>query len=341
MTIIPYNSVNDDRLGQLLIWLKDNGVSSNCLIPASNDAGFRRYFRVKFNGNSLIAVDAPPERENTKQFIEIAKRLELGEIHTPKVHCYSLENGFMLIEDFGSSHLQALVNRSDTTRQNTIEGDSRTLYNRVLDTLITIQQNICASDLPHYDHDFLTLELGIFTEWYLQHHLNFHPTPDQKRTIDDAFDILVQSALEQPKVFVHRDYHSRNIMLTPENHIGVIDFQDAVCGPATYDPASLLRDAYLDWPIDFQISLMERHRYSLNPIPDRAVYRRWFDLMGLQRHLKILGIFSRLHHRDEKSHYLKDLPLVRRHIFRVLDSYPELENFSTLFRALPSAPEIS
>ena len=344
MTKTPYNFVSDERFQRLGSWLEGQGYSIDTLAPLSADAGFRRYFRLQIDGGTLVAVDAPPEYEDTESFLKIANKLHMSGLVTPVVHCYNLENGFMLLSDLGSQHLQDCATPNDVDT-------AQPLYYEALHELIKMQRNTKVDDLQIYTADFLRQELMLFPEWYLQRHHQFKYNATTEKQLQRCFDLCIDSALEQPGVFVHRDYHCRNLMIQPGNKIAIIDFQGAVAGPVTYDLVSLLRDAYVEWPESFIDPLLELHYHSLQTTSHcqastvtgsikgttMSTYRRWFDLMGLQRHLKILGIFCRLHYRDGKSHYLDNIPLVRKHVEAVCTKYPELSVLHELLAQIPHA----
>jgi len=273
MTKTPYNSVSDERLRQLCSWLNGQGYCADTLTPMSADAGFRRYFRLHIDGKSLIAVDAPPEHEDSESFVAIANRLHSSGLVTPKIHGYNLEKGFMLLSDLGSLHLQDAATPADTA-------SAAPIYKKALLTLLKIQACTPADGLPEYSADFLRQELQIFTEWYLQRHLNHQCSNATNSLIERCFDLCIESAMEQPVVFVHRDYHCRNLMVQADNEIAIIDFQGALRGPVTYDLVSLLRDAYVEWPETFLAPLLEMHRRSLSELPCRlnvstSTYRKW------------------------------------------------------------------
>lgn len=342
MTKTPYNFVSDERFQQLRTWLIGQGYNTNNLIPLSADAGFRRYFRLQIDRGTLVAVDAPPEYEDTAAFLNVARRLNKTGLLTPEVHCYNLEKGFMLLSDLGSLHLQ------DTATPDNIE-IAQPLYNKALRALIQMQGNTATAGLPVYSAEFLRQELELFPQWYLQKHLQYNGNAKTKKQLQLCFDLCIDSAQEQPAVFVHRDYHCRNLMIQANNDIAIIDFQGAMLGSVTYDLVSLLRDAYVEWPESFIEPMLKMHYQSLqvtlsntatgSTASDKDMnmdtYRRWFDLMGLQRHLKILGIFCRLHYRDGKSHYLDNIPLVRKHVVAVCQNYPELSVLHDLLMQLP------
>ncbi len=316
----------DARYGDLTAWIGSTLGHIEEIRPASSDASFRRYFRVVKDGHSLIVMDAPPDREPVGAYVRIARRLlEIG-LNVPEIIAGDEDRGFLLLSDLGETpYLQRLVSGTSTT------GDVDRLYGDALAALITLQTGGLTDPgfLPPYDSDLLRREMDLFPQWYLAKHLGRAPNAGEQRLLDQAFEALVSSALEQPQVWVHRDYHSRNLMQTAHNNPGILDFQDAVLGPITYDLVSLLKDAYVAWPrkqvnewvtgfcqLEIDSGLVEQR------CEDR--FQRWFDLMGVQRHLKVAGIFARLNYRDGKSWYLSDIPRVLGYVEEVLPLYPEL-----------------
>ncbi|HPY41460.1 MAG TPA: phosphotransferase [Thiolinea sp.] len=308
----------DVRLEQLTEWINTlpdwQGAS---LAPASADASFRRYFRVTKNNNTAIAMDAPPEKENCAPFVDITSRLQEAEVAAPVIYAQNLLDGFLLLEDFGNLPLLNLLDP--------LNADP--LYESAMDALLHIQQ-ADIEGLPEYSTEFLRREVDLMPEWFLKKHLGFAEEDIPYKLIDTTFNNLIEAVLEQPVSFVHRDYHSRNLMLTKEDKLGVIDYQDAVWGPITYDLVSLLRDCYVVWPQQrVKRWALAFHKEAINagvlPPIDEISFLRWFDLMGLQRHLKVLGIFARLNHRDGKSGYLKDLPLTLSYVLTVGSQHPE------------------
>ncbi|WP_036552546.1 aminoglycoside phosphotransferase family protein [Neptunomonas japonica] len=320
------------RLSALLEWIEELRASFEVdiddgweLQPVSGDASFRRYFRVSSNGNSWIAVDAPPEHENSKAFVEIADAWRKQGVHVPKVISVDLMQGFMLLSDFGDRlYLPALV-----------DGGAEKLYRCAIDELFKIQQCEKGS-LPHYDKAMLQREMSLFCEWFLEGLLEVDLTPLDRGGLRSSFESLERSALEQPLVCVHRDFHSRNLMITSVDAPGVIDFQDAVKGPITYDLVSLFRDCYISWPDDDVYKWVEQFRLGLiskgllSDDVSTASFERWFDLMGMQRHLKAIGIFARLSIRDDKHGYLQDIPRTLKYIVGVCGKYSELNSFKEL-----------
>ncbi|MEM7357684.1 MAG: phosphotransferase [Pseudomonadota bacterium] len=322
----------DKRLKQIEFWLPEViGETILSLEVASADASFRRYFRATTKDGSYVVMDAPPDKEPLAPFIAIDRALlDLG-VHAPAIHAEDLEQGFLLLEDLGN-----------TTYLQKLPGSSQSLYSAAIDTLIKIQ---CGSDispdhvLPAYDAARLRQEMGLFDDWYLKRHVDVQLNEAQQLIWNDTQQILIDACLEQPQVWVHRDYHSRNLMVTDQDSPAVIDFQDMCVGPISYDLASLFKDCYIEWPRDTQHEWLEAYYLrALNTVPNvnfsLSDLLRWFDLTGLQRHLKVLGIFCRLNYRDGKSHYLGDLPLVKKYTLEVLDYYPDLNNFRRMLTSL-------
>ncbi len=319
------------RIEQLRDWLQHAvGLDVRDLAPASADASFRRYFRVHHAGGTAIAVDAPPEHEDSRPFVAVARALRGIGLNVPEILATDLARGFLLVGDLGSTLYLDVLDERRVER----------LYGDALDALLVLQARAPGIELPPYDRDRLLAELELFPTWFLDRHLDRAPDAAQRALIDAAFELLVASALEQPRVTVHRDYHSRNLMAVDTNNPGILDFQDAVVGPVTYDLVSLLRDCYIRWPRDrVEAWALGYHARAVQSGVlrecDAARFLRWFDLMGLQRHLKVLGIFARLWHRDGKPGYLDDLPLVRDYAVEVAAGYPELAALHELLVGLP------
>lgn len=323
----------DRRLAGLKRWLATVlDVTDYELQPASADASFRRYFRVRAAGATHIAMDAPPERQDLRPFLAVAARLRDLGLNVPEVLDHDLDAGFLLLTDLGERTYLRELGPATVER----------LYGDALGALVVLQAGVYtgAGLLPDYDEALLRRELEIFREWYLGRHLGAALAPPQQQALEAASNVLVGAALDQPRVWVHRDYHSRNLMVTARNNPGILDFQDAVVGPVTYDLVSLLRDCYIAWPrdqvIDWAKGYYELARQSGLPVgEDEERFLRWFDLMGVQRHLKAAGIFARLHHRDGKSGYLADLPRTLGYVLEVSAGYPELAGLYRLLAALP------
>ena len=287
--------------------------------PASADASFRRYFRATLpDGSTYIVMDAPPSHEDCRPFIRVAELFGATGAHVPKVHAQDLEQGFLLLSDLGgTTYLSQLTAES-----------APALYRAAWQALILIQQGSRPDVLPAYDRELLKRELELFPEWYIGKHLGYELTDLQRATLNAVFAMLLANNLAQPQVFVHRDYHSRNLMVHTDNP-GVLDFQDAVYGPITYDLVSLLRDAYIDWEeeqeLDWVIRYWEDARRAGLPVhADFGEFYREYEWMGAQRQIKVLGIFARLYHRDGKDGYLKDMPRVMGYLRHACGRYREL-----------------
>ena len=287
------------------------------LESASADASFRSYWRTFSAGQTLIVMDAPPNLEDIRPWLDIARRLSGAGLHAPQIRAADAESGFVLMSDLGARLYLPELNDASADR----------LYADAMDALLVMQTSVDASDLPPYDQPRLLAEMELMPEWFLSRHLGFTPDCDQWDVIEAAFVALAQSAQRQEQVFVHRDFHSRNLLVCEQANPGILDFQDAVRGPITYDLVSLLRDCYIDWPPERVDHWAEQYRQRLVHAGvtriDAEGFRRGFDLMGLQRHLKVLGIFCRLWYRDGKAGYLNDLPLVWRYTREVGLRHPE------------------
>lgn len=314
----------DQRLDELTHWVHQERPTAT-LEVASADASFRRYFRVQQGQSTWVAMDAPPDKETLIPFIDITERLLAQKVNAPSIFQRSTDQGFLLLSDLGSTpYLPELA--TDT---------ADALYGDAFSALLKIQQANTAG-LPLYDDALLQLEMDLMPEWFLSTHLGIELFSADQQALQDVFNCLKANALAQPQVFVHRDYHSRNLMVTGENNPGVIDYQDAVLGPVCYDLVSLLRDCYIAWPemrvYDWvaQYQKLATEQGLMQAVSPDA-FRRWFDLIGLQRHIKVLGIFARLNHRDGKASYLKDLPLTLSYVVTVAKRYPELSGLLALF----------
>ena len=318
----------DIRLEELKKWIKSKLNWQNTTIEvASADASFRRYFRVQYDNSTYIAMDAPPEKEDILPFIDITQRLLACGIHAPKIIAQSESLGFLMLEDLGS-----------TPYQEQLDKYADKLYFDAMQALIKMQK-ADTSGLEHYDEKHLNDEMELMPEWFLKKHLKIQLNKDQELTIKQCFDALNQNILKQNNGFVHRDYHSRNLMIVENNNPAIIDYQDAVYGPITYDLVSLLRDCYVcwsnsqveKWALQYRNMAIEA---GLIDNIDKKDFIRWFDLMGLQRHIKVLGIFCRLWHRDGKENYLNDLPLTLSYVINVGKKHPETQPLIALFEAL-------
>lgn len=314
--------ISDDiRKITLLDWLENDLLMPvSRLEPASSDASFRRYFRINVEDRHLIAMDAPPDKENIAQFIKVAELLRPTGVKVPAIYHRNLDEGFLILEDFGSTSYLDCLNADNVSD----------LYGNALASLYQLQSHadIINADLPHYDEALLERELRIFEDWFLN---QFMDVTIPAMLWDNVRRLLINSALAQPVTCVHRDFHSRNLMILNSETPGVIDFQDAVIGPITYDLVSLLRDCYIAWPQARIEHWLQRYYSQLQQAGlidcTLPAFTRWFDLMGMQRHLKAIGIFARLHLRDGKSGYLKDIPRTLAYVLAQAEKYPELADF--------------
>jgi hypothetical protein len=318
---------SDSRLAALTRWVVgDLGFSGGRIEPASADASFRRYFRLTRGADSYIVMDAPPEKEDVTAFVRIARLLADMNLNVPIVLAGDVRNGFLLLSDLGSRHyLDELRAERAVDR----------LYDDALEALVIMQTagGAAAGALPAYDRALLLREMELLPQWFLGRHLGMAIGAHERGLLDRLFGALVEAALSQPVTFVHRDYHSRNLLLAARNNPGIIDFQDAVRGPLTYDAVSLLKDCYIVWPPERVRGWLFEYRKKLAAAgvgvgADAAEFLRWFDLLGLQRHLKVLGIFARLYYRDGKRGYLKDLRRVLDYARTTAAVYPETAEFA-------------
>ena len=314
---MPRCAVDDQRLEAGRRWAEEQLGGAVEMAPASSDASFRRYFRARRGGRSWILMDAPPEKEDCRPFVALAKAMRAVGLNVPEVLAADLGRGYLLLTDLGETPYLAVL---DGDRADALYGDA-------MEALLRLQRAQPPADLPRYDRALLEDELALFTDWFLGRHLEMTPPDEWPRVAE----ILVGAALEQPVVWVHRDYHSRNLMYTEDHNPGILDFQDAVLGPVSYDLVSLLRDCYIAWPEDRIQGWVRRYHRRLRDKGvvraevDEITFRRWFDRMGMQRHLKAIGIFARLNHRDGKPGYLNDIPRTLRYLQRVGANDPARE----------------
>lgn len=312
-----------ERLTALQHWLLQVLEGANVsLVLASTDASFRHYYRCEHGGRSLIVMDAPPDKENTAPFIHVSHLLNSVGLNAPEILAANPEQGFLLLTDLGEEDYLSALNT----------GTAEVLYADALNALLEMQTRLLksAQSLPKYDAEFLCQEMELFREWYLMRHCGLALSDQQQTDLELVFHLLAESAVAQPQVFVHRDYHSRNLMVTSDNNPGILDFQDAMLGPITYDLVSLLRDCYIAWPRE-QVegwALGYLHRVQDTGVVDNQLndqtLLQWFDWMGVQRHLKAAGIFARLSLRDDKHGYLDDIPRTLGYVREVCERYPEL-----------------
>ncbi|WLG84377.1 phosphotransferase [Pseudomonas cucumis] len=329
----------DVRLQHLKVWLDEQlailfaaqgwgAVPPATLTAASSDASFRRYFRWEGEGRSFVVMDAPPPQENCKPFVDIAFLLAKSGINVPKIHAEDLERGFLLLNDLGNKTYLDVIDSENADD----------LFKDALQALLAFQQLPMVAPLPSYDVALLRRELELFPEWYVKRELGIEFDSAQQTLWQQVSDLLIDSALAQPKVLVHRDYMPRNLMLSEPNP-GVLDFQDAVYGPVTYDVTCLFKDAFLSWPEERVRGWLEDYWQQAGALdipvqPDFEDFLRASDLMGVQRHLKVIGIFARICHRDGKPRYLGDVPRFFAYIDAVIARRPELAELGELLASL-------
>lgn len=321
---------NPGRLVRLQQWVAEVlPAPLRVFETASADASFRRYFRAGTAEASYIVMDAPPEHEDCRPYIHVAQLFRAAGANTPEILAENLAEGFLLLTDFGNTTYLSALN------EQTADG----LYRDANASLIRIQAASRAGELPDYDEALLRRELMLFPDWYLARHLEVELSDAQRQVMESAFAAILANNLAQPQVYVHRDWHSRNLMVTDESNPGVLDFQDAVYGPITYDLASIYKDAYIVWDeervLDWTVRYWEAARKAGLPVRDDfADFYLDFEWMGVQRHIKVLGIFARLYHRDGKAGYLKDMPLVMNYLRRACERYGQLHPFLNLLDEL-------
>ena len=320
--------MSDIRLNLIKAWLElELKLNPHNIHPASGDASFRRYFRFGDIQRSYIVMDAPPEQEDIAPFARIARALKSIGINAPEIVAEEKNHGFLLLSDLGKQlYLDELS-----------EDNANSLYQRAIDALVLMQRSrtTLENDIPPYDRSLLLNEMMLFRDWLLQKHLQLSLNHHHETTLLDHFDYLATAALSQPDTFVHRDYHSRNIMHIENSPPGILDFQDAVIGPICYDLVSLLKDCYIAWPRQQTLNWCQYYfdnaqEAGILPHCEFQQFIMWFDLMGVQRHLKASGIFARLYHRDGKDGYLKDIPRTLNYIVELKGLYPQLTQLITL-----------
>lgn len=322
------------RYPLMLAWLDGLGYAQAEIKVASSDASFRQYFRLQTTAGSLIVMDCPPEQESLAGFVNIAKPMLAANLPVPEILALDLEQGFALLSDFGSQHYLDSLNGENA--------DS--LYQTALDALLQMQTGLGCEAIPAYDEALLRREMDLFHDWFLGQLLEISLNPAQQKLWQQSCEVLVANALQQPQLFVHRDYHSRNLMLLPEGACGIIDFQDAVCGPLTYDLVSLLRDCYIAWPAplveQWALAYLEQFQQLTGQSISADQFLSWFNGMGAQRHLKAVGIFARLKLRDGKGGYIKDIPRTLDYLLQESQAEANLAGLHELLQQLDLKPRV-
>ena len=311
-------------MSKIKAWLESIGWGEWSIEVASADASFRTYYRLSKDDETYVLMDSSLLLESLIPFVNMNERLEAVNVRVPHIIVKNMESGYLILRDFGSRHYLDILD----------EDNYKVLYKKAIDEIVKMQRTD-TTNLPPYDKDFLLFEMELMEEWYLGKYLDVSLTKEQKNIIKTTLDTIADVVLEQPQgVFVHRDFHSRNIMLTPKDDIGIIDFQDARVGAITYDLVSLLKDCYIEWDKEEVNELALYYRDGVGLDVDDATFIRWFDFMGLQRHIKVLGIFARLSLRDGKDGYLDDIPLTMKYVLETASKYPETKELVTLLNKL-------
>lgn len=313
-------------MDKIFLWLAGTPYKDFSLEVASADASFRQYYRLSEDEKSFILMDSSLEKASLLPFLNVTQKLLDAGVNAPKIYAQNLEEGFLILEDFGNIHYLNLLN----------ETNFKELYNKAIDAIVAIQ-NANTDNLPLYDKAFLHFEMDLMRTWYLEKKLGFSLDKMQEEILAQALDTISEVVLSQPQgFFVHRDYHSRNIMIQKHGALGIIDYQDAMNGAITYDLVSLLKDCYIAFSREDILTLALSFRDKKALDIDNATFIKWFDFMGMQRHIKVLGVFSRLHIRDGKEGYLKDIPLTLSYTIEAAKRYPETQALATLLEEFTS-----
>lgn len=309
-------------MNQIREWLESISWKNFTIEAASSDASFRSYYRILKDNNSYVLMDSSRQKESLLPFLDIQERLFSVGVRVPQVIEKNLDFGFLILEDFGSTHLLNILNGNNQTEY----------YKKAIDEIILMQKADTAG-LPLYDKEFLIFEMNLCNEWYLDRHLDIHLDSTKLSILTSIIETIADEVLKQPQgVFVHRDFHSRNIMIDKNDKLCVIDFQDARCGSVTYDLVSLLKDCYIETDEAIRDDLVLYFRDKKGLDVDNSTMIKWFDMMGLQRHIKVLGIFARLYHRDGKDGYLKDIPLTLKYVLETAKKYPETKDLYEILK---------
>ena len=311
-------------MSKIKAWLERIGWGEWSIEEGLADASFRRYYRLRKEDETYVLMNSSLLLESVPSFIEMNERLKAVNVRVPGIIVENIKEGYLILEDFGSTHYLDVL-----TQENHKE-----LYKKAIDEIVKMQK-ADTTDLPPYDKDFLLFEMTLMQEWYLEKYLGLRLMGEQQNIIKSTLEKVTDVVLEQPQdVFVHRDFHSRNMMLTPKDEVGIIDFQDARAGAITYDLVSLLKDCYIEWNQEEVEKLALYYRDSTELEVDDTIFLKWFDFMGLQRHIKVLGIFARLHLRDGKDGYLKDIPLTLKYVLETGSKYEETQPLIDLLKKL-------
>ena len=313
-------------MNKIKTWLERTPYNDYEMTVASADASFRKYYRLSKDKKTVLLMDSSLEKDSLEPFLDVTARLLKVNVNVPEILEQNLDDGYLIIKDFGNTHYLNVLN----------DKNFKELYEKAIDIIVDMQK-ADTTNLPLYDKEFLHFEMDLMKEWYLEKNLKLSLHVEDEKLIKDTLDKISNVVLEQPQdVFVHRDFHSRNIMITDKNEIGVIDYQDAMNGAITYDLVSLLKDCYIEYPREELIKLVLEFKNKLGIHVENETFIKWFDFMGLQRHIKVLGIFSRLYLRDGKDGYLKDIPLTLKYVLETSSLYDETREFGAFLKRVTS-----
>ena len=318
--------MEQNKISDLTKWVKKYYPQDFTIEKASEDASFRSYYRVMSQGDTKIIMDAPPQHEPLTSFLDATKRLTLAKINVPIIYEVDESKGYILMSDLGKNNYLDALNKETVY----------CLYTDAIDVICRIQNEASSKGLEVFDMNIQIKEMDLFKDWFLEKHLKMNLNQDQSIYLKDFNEILARRISKIPTTFIHRDFHSRNLMVTDKNNPGVLDYQDAMIGPMTYDLVSLLKDCYIKWDDELIYKMVKTYFQRLEQSITYDEFEYWFDMTGLQRHLKAIGIFSRLYYRDQKSSYLKDIPKTLNYIVELCTKYPELHEFQILAKQIKS-----
>ena len=318
--------MEQNKISDLTKWVKKYYPQDFTIEKASEDASFRSYYRVMSQGDTKIIMDAPPQHEPLTSFLDVTKRLASAKINVPIIYEVDESKGYILMSDLGKNNYLDALNKETVY----------CLYTDAIDVICRIQNYASSKGLEAFDMNIQIKEMDLFKDWFLEKHLKMKLNQDQSIYLKDFNEILVSRISKIPTTFVHRDFHSRNLMVTDKNNPGVLDYQDSMIGPMTYDLVSLLKDCYIKWDDELIYKMVKTYFQRLEQSINYDEFEYWFDMTGLQRHLKAIGIFSRLYYRDQKSSYLKDIPKTLSYIVELCTKYPELHEFQILVKQIKS-----
>lgn len=322
--------MEQNKISDLTKWVKKYYPQDFTIEKASEDASFRSYYRVMSQGDTKIIMDAPPQHEPLTSFLDVTKRLASAKINVPIIYEVDESKGYILMSDLGKNNYLDALNKETVY----------CLYTDAIDVICRIQNYASSKGLEVFDMNIQIKEMDLFKDWFLEKHLKMNLNQDQSIYLKDFNEILARRISKIPTTFIHRDFHSRNLMVTDKNNPGVLDYQDAMIGPMTYDLVSLLKDCYIKWDDELIYKMVKTYFQRLEQSMTYDEFEYWFDMTGLQRHLKAIGIFSRLYYRDQKSSYLKNIPKTLNYIVELCTKYPELHEFQILAKQIKSQEKL-